>query len=195
MGDACNCPVVGNCGRRTDFFLSCGHYWGFQICWHIECNTLIALTFRILNSSAGISFPPLALLTAVLPKNHLTSQSRISGSGWVSIVVIWIIKIFFLHSSSIYYFHLFLISSASLRLLSFLSFIVSTFGWNAPLIFPVFSKRSFVFPLLCFLLFLCIVYWRRPSCLSLLFSGLCILLAVPFPIFLAFYFSSFFSCL
>ena len=23
-------------GMKTDFFQSCGHCWGFQICWHIE---------------------------------------------------------------------------------------------------------------------------------------------------------------
>ena len=35
-------------------FQSSGHCWGFQICWHIECSTLIALSFRILNNSTGI---------------------------------------------------------------------------------------------------------------------------------------------
>ena len=33
----------------------------FQICWHIECNSLTALYFRIWNSSARIPSPPLAL--------------------------------------------------------------------------------------------------------------------------------------
>ena len=28
-------------GIRTDLFQSCGHCWVFQICWHIECNTLM----------------------------------------------------------------------------------------------------------------------------------------------------------
>ena len=36
--------------------------------------------FRILNSSAGIPSPPLALLATVLPKAHLSSHSRMSGS-------------------------------------------------------------------------------------------------------------------
>ena len=35
-------------------FQSSGHCWVFQICWHIECSTLIALSFRILNNSTGI---------------------------------------------------------------------------------------------------------------------------------------------
>ena len=70
-------------GRRVDLFQSCGHCWVFQICWHIECSTLIASSFRILNSSAGMLLPSLALLAAVLPKAHYTSHSRMSGSRWV----------------------------------------------------------------------------------------------------------------
>ena len=27
-------------GMKTALFQSCGHYWVFQICWHIECSTL-----------------------------------------------------------------------------------------------------------------------------------------------------------
>ena len=34
-------------------FQSCGHCWVFQICWHIECSTFTASSFRIWNSSAG----------------------------------------------------------------------------------------------------------------------------------------------
>ena len=41
---------------------SCGHYWVFQICWHTECSTFTASSFRIWNSSAGILLPPLACL-------------------------------------------------------------------------------------------------------------------------------------
>ena len=72
-------------GMRVDIFQSCGHCWVFQICWHIECSTLITSSFRILNSSAGMPLPSLALLAAVLPKAHQTSQSRMSGSRWVII--------------------------------------------------------------------------------------------------------------
>ena len=42
-------------GMETDLFPSCGHCWVFQICWHIECSTFTAASFRIWNSSAGIS--------------------------------------------------------------------------------------------------------------------------------------------
>ena len=69
---------------KTDLFQSCGHCWVFQICWHVECSTLIASSFRIWNSSAEIPSPSLDLLTAVLPKAYLTSHSRMSGSGWVT---------------------------------------------------------------------------------------------------------------
>ena len=68
---------------KTDLFQSCGHCWVFQICWHIECSTFTASTFRIWNSSTGIPSPPLALFVAMLPKAHLTSYSRMSGSRWV----------------------------------------------------------------------------------------------------------------
>ena len=46
---------------KTDLFPSCGHCWVFQICWHIECSTFTASSFRIWNSSTGIPSPPLAL--------------------------------------------------------------------------------------------------------------------------------------
>ena len=46
--------------------------------------------------------------------------------------------------------HLFLISSASVRSISFLSFIVLIFAWNVPLVSFIFLKRSLVFPILLF---------------------------------------------
>ena len=39
---------------KTDFFQSCGHCWVFQICWHIECSTFTASSFRIWNSLNGM---------------------------------------------------------------------------------------------------------------------------------------------
>ena len=93
MGDEYNCPVVWTffsnklgIGMNIDLSQSCGHCWVFQIYWHIECSILIASPFRILNSFAGIPSSLLALLAAVLPKDHLTSHSRMSGSGWVAIL-------------------------------------------------------------------------------------------------------------
>ena len=68
---------------KTDLFQSCGHCWVFQICWHIECSTFTASSFRIWNCSTGIPSPPLALFVVMLPKAHLTSHSWMSGSRWV----------------------------------------------------------------------------------------------------------------
>ena len=83
-------------GMKADLFQSCGHYWVFQICWHVECNTFTASSFRIWNSSTGIPSPPLALFGVMLPKAHLTLHSKISDSRWViTQSCIWVIKIFF----------------------------------------------------------------------------------------------------
>ena len=71
---------------KTDLFQSYGHCWVFQICWHIECSTLTASSFGIWNSSTGITSPPLALFVVMLPKAHLTSHSRMSGSRWVWVI-------------------------------------------------------------------------------------------------------------
>ena len=70
-------------GMKTDLFQCCGHWWVFQICWHIECSTFTASSFRIWSSSAGIPSPALTLFVVMLPKAHLTSHSRMSGSRWV----------------------------------------------------------------------------------------------------------------
>ena len=76
-------PFFGT-GMKTDLFQSCGHCWVFQICWHIECSTLTASSFRIWNSSAEIPSPPLAFFIVIPPKPHLTSHSRILSSRWVT---------------------------------------------------------------------------------------------------------------
>ena len=97
-------------GMKTDLFQSCGHCWVFQICWHIECSTLKTSSFRIWNRSTGIPSPPLALFVVMLPKAHLTSHARMSGSRWV-ITPLWLSGSWrpFLYSSSVYSCHLFLI--------------------------------------------------------------------------------------
>ena len=61
-------------GVKTDLFQSCGHGWVFQICWHIECNTLTASSFRIWNSSTGIPSLPLDLFIVMLPMNSMKRQ-------------------------------------------------------------------------------------------------------------------------
>ena len=185
---------------KTDLFQSCGHCWVFQICWHIECSTFIASSFRIWNSSTGIPgegngnplqcsclenprdrgawwaavygsqrvghdwsdleaapaatgipSPPPALFVVMLSKAHLTSHSRLSGSRSV-ITASWLSGSWrsFLYSFSVHSCHLFLISSASVRSLPFLSFIQPIFAWNIPFVSLIFLKRSLVFPILLF---------------------------------------------
>ena len=133
-------------GMKTDLFQSCGDCWVFQICWHIECSTFTASSFRIWSSSTGIPSPPLALFVGMLPKTHLTSHSRMSGSRSV-ITLLWLSELWisFLYSSSVYSWHLFLISSASVRSIPFLSFIEPIIAWNVPLVSLIFLKRSLVF--------------------------------------------------
>ena len=60
-------PFLG-IGMRIDLFQSCGHCWIFQICWHVECSTLTASSFRISNSTTGIPSSPLALFIVILSK-------------------------------------------------------------------------------------------------------------------------------
>ena len=128
-------------GVKTDLFQSCGHCWVFQICWHIDCTTWTASSFRIWNSSAGIPSPPLALFIVMLPKAHLSPHSRMSGSRLV-ITPSWLSGSWrsFLYGSSVFSCHLFLISSASVRSLPFLSFIVPIFAWNSPLVSLIFLR-------------------------------------------------------
>ena len=101
-------PFFGT-GMKTDLFQSYGLCWVFQICWHIECSTFTASSFRIWNSSAGILLPPLALFVVMLSKAHLTSHSRMSGYRWVA-TPSWLSGSWrsFLYSSSVYSCHLFL---------------------------------------------------------------------------------------
>jgi len=102
----------------------------------------------------------------------------------------------FLYSFSVYCGYLFLISSASVRSIPFLSFIVPIFSWNVPLVSLIFLKRCLVFPILVFLsislywslrkafLFLLAVFWNSAfkwvsisfssfPFSSLLFSAIC----------------------
>ena len=90
MWDERNCAVVWAFFAiaflwdwNENCFQSCGHCWVFQICWHIECCTFIASSFRIWNSSTGIPSPPLAFFLVMLSLSHLTSHSKMSGSRWV----------------------------------------------------------------------------------------------------------------
>ena len=117
----------------------------------------------IWRSSTGIPSPPLALFAVMLPKAHWTLHSSISGSRWV------ITPSDYLghenQSSSVYFHHLFLISSASVRSIPFVSFIEPIFVWNVPRVSLVFLKRSLDFPIL---LLSSLHLSRRKAFLSLL---------------------------
>ena len=108
----------------------------------------------------------------MLSNAHLTLHSRMCSSSWV-ITPGWLSGSLrpFLYSSSVYSCHRFLMSSASVRPLLFLSFLCPSlhemFLWY--LQFSWWDLSSF--PFYCFLLFLCIDQLRRLSYLSLLFSG------------------------
>ena len=152
---------------KTDLFQSCGHCWVFQICWHIECSTFTASSFRIWNSSTGIPSPPLVLFVVMISKAELTSHSKMSGSRLV-ITSSWLSGSWrsFLYSSSVYSYHLFLISSASVGSIPFLSFIEPIFAWNVPLVSLIFLKLSLVFPSLFFSSVS--LHWLLKKALSLL---------------------------
>ena len=138
MWDECNCVVVWA-------FFGIAFLWdynenrlfpilwlllSFPNLWHIECSTFKASSFRIWNNSTGILSPPLALFIVMLPKAHLTSYSRMFGSRWV-IIPWWLSRPwkFSLYSYSVYSCQFSLISSVSVRSISFLSFIVPIFAW------------------------------------------------------------------
>ena len=181
---------------KTNLFQSCGHCWVFQICWHIECSTFTASSFRIWNSSAGIPSSPLALFVVMFPKVNLTSHSRMSGSRWV-ITPLWLSGSWrlFLYSS-VYSCHLFLISSAYVKSIPFRFFIEPIFAWNFPLVSLIFSKRSLVFPILLFpsisLHLITVEGFLISPCYSL---ELCIQMGISFLFSFAFPFSSFLSYL
>ena len=89
--DEWNCMVVWTFFDIA-FLRDWNENWPFLVLWPLlsfpnllafECNTLIASSSRIWNSSTGIPSPPLALFIVMLSKAHLTSHSRMSGSRWV----------------------------------------------------------------------------------------------------------------
>ena len=86
----------------------------------------------------------------MLSKAHLTSHSRILALGeWSQHHDYLGHQDLFLYSPSVYSCQCFLISSASVRSILFLSFTEPMFAWNVPLESFV-SLRSLVFPILLF---------------------------------------------
>ena len=156
MRDECNCPVV--CTFFVIAFL-----WDWDENWHVPVlwpllsffslltywvQHFHSIIFRIWNSSAGISLPPLTLFVVMLPKANLTLHYRMSGSRG-AITPLWLSGALrsYVYSSSVCSCHLFLISFASFCPLLFLSFHECSLGTL------IFLKRSLVFPILFFSLY------------------------------------------
>ena len=161
---------------KTALFQSCGHCWVFQICWHIECSTFTALFFRILNNSAGVQSPPLALFIVMLLRpTWLHASGCLTLGEWPHHRAYTGHQNLFLYSSPMYSCRLFLISYASVRCIPFLSFIVPVLAWNIPLISPIFLKRSLVFPILFFPLYFFALFIEEGLLISCCYSlELCI---------------------
>ena len=92
MWDECNCAVVW-AFVRIAFLWDWDENWPFPVLWPLLSfpNLLTywvqhfnSTIFQDWNSSAGILSLPLAVFIVMLPKAHLTSHSRISGSRWVT---------------------------------------------------------------------------------------------------------------
>ena len=174
-------------------FQSCSHCCVFQICWHIECSTFTASSLRIWNISAGIPSPPLALFVVILPKAHLTLRwNMMSGSRWV-ITPSWLSGPWrsFLCNSSVFSYHRFWKSSASVRSIPFLSFIKQIFAWNIPLVSHFLEEISSVSHSIVFLYFFPLITEEgSPICPCYSFD-LCIQMVISFLFSFAFCFSSF----
>ena len=157
MWNECNCVIVSTFFGIA-FLWDWNENWPFSVLWPLlSFPNLLAywiqhfhsITFRIWNSSAGIPSLRRILFTVMLPKAHLTLQSKMPGSRWV-ITALWLSGSLrsFSYSSSLYSCHFFLISSASVRSIPFLSFIVPIFAWSVPLVSLVLLKISLIFPIL-----------------------------------------------
>jgi len=148
-------------GMKTDLFQSWSHCWAFPICWHIECSTFTTSSFRIWNSSWN-SITSTIFVHSDAFKAHLTSHSRMFGSRWV-ITPLWLSESWrSLFYSSVYSCHLFLVSSASVGSIAFLSFIVPIFAWLSLLV--IFWNSAFKWVYFSFL---------RLLFASLFFSAVC----------------------
>ena len=145
---------------KTDLFQSCGHCWVFQICWHIECSTFIASSFRIWNSSTEIASPPLALFVSMLPKIHLTSCSRMSGSRWV-ITPSWLSRSW--SSFFVQFFCVFILFNSIVFLYFFALITEENFLISPCYSLELWIQKWYIFPsILCFLLLFFSQLFARP---------------------------------
>ena len=90
----CNCTVVWTFlslpSLGPNLFQSRGYCWVFQICWHIDCSTFTASSFRIWNSLAGIPSLPPGLFIVMLPKQHEFPLLKVHGVMYV-IATKWLV--------------------------------------------------------------------------------------------------------
>ena len=205
MWNGCSCVVVWTFFGTT-FLRDWNENWPFPVLWPLlSFPNLLAywvkhfnsIIFRIWNRLSGIPSPPLALLVVLLPKAHLTSPFKWSGSRWL-ITPLSLSESLrsFLHSCSVYSCHLFIISSAFVRSIPFLSFIVLIFAWNIPLASLISLRRSLsLSPSIVFLYFFALIAeegFLISPCYSL---ELCVQMLISFLFSFAFHYSSFHSYL
>ena len=114
----------------------------------VGCRALLQRIFPTQGSNLGLLHLR-QILYRWATREALISHSRKPGSKWVT-TQLWLSESlrFFGYSSSVYSCHLFLISSASVRFLQFLSFIMPILAWNVPLTSPIFLRKSLAFPIL-----------------------------------------------
>ena len=101
MWDECNCVVVWTFFGVV-FLWDWNENRSFPVLWPLLSFPkllayqvqLIASSFRIWNSSAGIPSPPPALFVVMLPKAHFTLHDVWLSVSDHTIVVIWVIKTF-----------------------------------------------------------------------------------------------------
>ena len=154
----------------------------------------MASSVSICHSSVGIPSPPLALFIVILPKTHLSSLSRMSGSRWV-ITLSWLSGSLwsFLYCSSVYSCHLFLISSASLRLILFFVLYCVHFVWNVPFVSNFLEEISSLSHSIVFLYFFALIIEKGFLISPCYFLERCIQMGISFLFPFAFCFSSFHS--
>ena len=149
MWNECSCAIVWTFFGIV-FLWNWNENWPFPVLWSLLFSKFTGILSEALSQhhllgseiaqlevgSQGIRkvtgkfpSPSLALSIVMLSKAHLTSDSRMSGSRWV-ITPSWLSESCrsFLYSFSVYSCHLFLISSASVRSIPFLSFIEPIFA-------------------------------------------------------------------
>ena len=115
---------------------------GVFCCW---------VQFSSLAQSCLTLCDPMDCSTPGFPVHHQLPELTQTHSGSRSVITpSWLSASWrsFLYSSSVYSCHLFLISSASVRSIPFLSFIEPIIARNVPLLSLTFLKRSLVFPIL-----------------------------------------------